>query len=672
MTVLRTSLISKTCVTSSQYHPLLRGWACQHQGRPANRGAEGLQKHEIRSLGIASSIVSTTPTPPTSPHSNPFIVRIGSRLLEIPHSALLYNFWGDGLNSPCMVCNEPFNDDTGPPIRTTSIDREEQENESNPQKQCLRIHNRHLECIDAKQWAKIVPISHAWHEAVAVANESQRSTTAAIDLVIDTPYRALDAVRRRFGADSEAWHDYVSVPQWKIGTQQQLLHALPLIFSKPRRAVVHLEDVSSVVIQKIAQTSFATPAPLETIAQYMHSDWYQRMWVCLECTSSKRVYLLSKENNVASHFFRSMEGRMVGHVGTHMRSLDRETFLAECKRLDLDHLSIGSLSNIQRIRAKLTLGAVYVIIAGKQCRTYRDRFVAACSFLNIGSYREVSAQLPRGQIEACLWLSHKCLDQGDYTPLLLAPSSAGDEPEIPGARWMKGHKQMSVSTWRLGRITKAAKDSVILRQGKVMPKLELVGNITKWEYFTFTGDATERFTYILDWLLAATDASADKILLTMPRIYHFHSWKHKTGPRTTKSFNALLQQFKVANWADNHEKRSEIVTSIISLLRLSECVVSGRSSLLHYTAVMEKRFFVDKHALVIAHCPTCHESALQRVALWQAPKGQAKLYRIPGLSFWRTLPNGVGLVMDGTKTVGRMIYGTPTCGCHNLELVEVN
>ena len=614
--------------------------------------------------------LSNKPPPFYSSDSNSLSIRVGPRSFEIPYGDVLHEFWGDRLDSTCMICNGCFDDATGAPIRTISIDHEPQESEPQRSKRALRVHNRHLECINTKQWVKIIPISHAWHEAVAVAHETQRSSPVAINLVLGTPYRALDALRCRFGADIEAWHDYLSVPQWKVKTQQQLLHALPLIFSKPKKAVVHLDDVSPDVIQRIANPHLL--APLKTIAQYMHSDWYQRMWVCLEYTSSKQTYLLSGENTIVNHSFRAVEGRMIAHIGSHMRKLDREAFLAECKKLGLDHLSVGSLSNIQRIRAKLTLGAVYCIIAGKKCRTYRDRFMAACSFLNIGSYLDVAAQLPEDQIEACLWLSRKCLEHGDFTPLLFAPSPAGGESEIPGARWMKGHGQMSVSTWRLGRLATTAKDPVIIRQGKIMPQLELVGDIGRWEYFSFAGDSTERFASILDWAMAATGGSARKIALTMPRIYHFYSWKHRKDPNAIQRLEDLLHQFAESNRENDHGGRLKAVQCIIRVLRLSESIVSGRASLLDYTALMEKRFFADKHALLIVRCPSCGESALQRVALWHAPKGQAKLYRIPELSFWRTVPNGVGLVMEGTKIIGRMIYGTPTCGCHNAELVEIN
>ena len=95
-------------------------------------------------------------------------------------------------------------------------------------------------------------------------------------------------------------------------------------------------------------------------------------------------------------------------------------------------------------------------------------------------------------------------------------------------------------------------------------------------------------------------------------------------------------------------------------------------SLLQYTAMMEERFYVDKHALVVTFCPRCGAKSVQRVALWHAPNGPTRLYRIPGLSFRRTSVNGVGLVIEGTRVIGRLIHGIPSCECSKLELVEID
>ena len=244
----------------------------------------------------------------------------------------------------------------------------------------------------------------------------------------------------------------------------------------------------------------------------MHSKWYQRMWVCLECCSSQRAYVLSEEYEIHNHNLKGIEALMGYHVLAHQSNRNRADFLAECKELNLDHLMTHSLSNIWRVEGRLTLGAVFDMIARKQCRTYRDRFIAI---------------LPADTTEACLWISRKCLEQGNYTPLLLAPSLHREELAVPGARWLRGHEHMSVLTWRLGRIVKEADDLTIIRVGKIMPELEVVGDIITWAYFSFAAfSQLEAFSTLINWIIAASDTAERQFLATIPRIYHFRSWNH--------------------------------------------------------------------------------------------------------------------------------------------------
>ena len=49
----------------------------------------------------------------------------------------------------------------------------------------------------------------------------------------------------------------------------------------------------------------------------------------------------------------------------------------------------------------------------------------------------------------------------------------------------------------------------------------------------------------------------------------------------------------------------------------------------------------------------------------------SQVYRIPGLLYDETVPDGTGLVMSGEKIIGKMTYGTPACQCHRLERVGI-
>jgi hypothetical protein len=46
-----------------------------------------------------------------------------------------------------------------------------------------------------------------------------------------------------------------------------------------------------------------------------------------------------------------------------------------------------------------------------------------------------------------------------------------------------------------------------------------------------------------------------------------------------------------------------------------------------------------------------------------------QIYRIPGLGFENSYPNGVGVLLSGKRIVGRMFYGTPSCSCKPMDLM---
>jgi hypothetical protein len=71
-------------------------------------------------------------------------------------------------------------------------------------------------------------------------------------------------------------------------------------------------------------------------------------------------------------------------------------------------------------------------------------------------------------------------------------------------------------------------------------------------------------------------------------------------------------------------------------------------------------------------CKFCARRSLFRLRAWEEPKPEiAQVYRIPGLLYDKTVPEGVGLVICKKRILGKMTSGTPACECHRSELVEV-
>jgi hypothetical protein len=79
----------------------------------------------------------------------------------------------------------------------------------------------------------------------------------------------------------------------------------------------------------------------------------------------------------------------------------------------------------------------------------------------------------------------------------------------------------------------------------------------------------------------------------------------------------------------------------------------------------------DGEPLCWVRCAGCFALFPIRLDLRPSAKANARVYRIPGLEYWGTIPNGVGLVIQEGRVVGRMLYGGSTCVCRMPEMVEI-
>jgi hypothetical protein len=130
------------------------------------------------------------------------------------------SFGQNGPDTPCMACGEGFDDERGPPIRTFCIDQEDNLPDGSDSvlalsKLVVQINNRHLECT-TKLGVNFITVSHVWHQEVAEAHLSKRSTDEAVALAWFVSIRILNAASVMLKDEypkMELWHDYLSVPQ---------------------------------------------------------------------------------------------------------------------------------------------------------------------------------------------------------------------------------------------------------------------------------------------------------------------------------------------------------------------------------------------------------------------------------------------------------------------------
>jgi hypothetical protein len=414
--------------------------------------------------GSISSVESSDIEQDVFPESNQLlgqtgaciIVKLGESTVEVNYSNVLDIFWGGRLDSLCMACGNGFAEDGQPPIRTMSLYQPENTNNLLSAASILRICNRHMECIQA-QGLDFIPISHVWHQCVADAHESRTANPEAARAVLEIPYRILIALVAEYGQSIEIWHDYISIPQWQDDCQQRLLLALPSIFESAPFAVVHIDDVT-----------------FKKINHVYCSRWNHRMWVMMEYGRSKNAFVLTREYRVWPVALPELFSRIVMR-NSQLLSIEKSDFELAVDDLGTRDEKHTLASDDRSILENCNFGSVINRFWRLKCRTYRDRWIAACALIFPDAYPDLCLWIPRNQIDACLYVAKEYLLEGDYTPLLLSPS---DEEIVPHARWLVGHQKMRSCTWNFGIKLQRPETLVTFRRGTIMVDLELVGTIT--------------------------------------------------------------------------------------------------------------------------------------------------------------------------------------------------
>jgi hypothetical protein len=627
-----------------------------------------------------------------------FIINIGvgDDVRPTTKGRFLQDIWTDTFDSVCMVCSEDFSPPQKSPIRTISISISQEGldafPEPDPSTISLRIHNRHLHCIIERQ-IQYIPVSHAWHERVALAHLSRLSNNEAERLVHTVPIQTLIAAMDNFGLDVELWHDYVSVPQWQRDTQQGLLLQLPAIFSYPQVCLIHLDDFSTDSLQQIFRTASPTTYALSNeerlkeIAIFYNARWHQRMWGALELAHSKKAcivtrnYVVVKEERFMSDSFFFFLDYFRDAIKTIGQQVGKARFMELFFQLRFQELSYIRKEN------NPSFGEVFNLIAQKECRDYRDKHLAIASFLGLGVHEELCEQF-RGRTadEVCEWVWKRTLERGDCGPLLLVQSPTS-KLNHPHPKWIAGGRDMNPLMWGLGHllhppsITVCASTSEPLRL-----KLESVGSITHVRFCRPLSDSEleEEFRHtIRDVLSSPGCCTASGFVAAMERIYPPDLEGTTISlPRTLADFVQSNPDFVhiletlLAGFGDQGDKNDTIeqqmtAREIIALLGLSRPCISSIAGFSRMEWVMLKGDMCYMQAVATIRCHTCLQYFPFRVQLLGKPAGLAEVYRVPSLQYADTLRNGVGIVISQNEIIGRMFSGTPACKCRMVVDVDL-
>lgn len=650
-------------------------------------------------------------------------VHVGEAVIEITPETAIEFFWTDkhGIDTPCMVCGREFNPDLGPSVRTISVDPAHY-NAHDGDMSHLVLYNRHMECIQERSLPYIA-ISHVWHEPIRHAHEFKVNTSEAGESVFKVPLQILEAATKMFGAPSEIWHDYWSVPQWRFEVQQQILLLIPIIYHAPPKIIVHLEDLDPSIIQLLLDMSPVldadpkSPARMDerykAIVDFYSCKYMSRVWVLLEFARSRRACLMDSQfrvwrvdGAVRGSYARLVDEARRNYLGVYDAFPDRQAYLE-----GLRYISRGQDDQGVPLRS---LGDTIHDLSTRECKYYRDRFIACHAALEVNVFAKNALEIPRDTAGACRWVYARALQRGDHSPLLLQPCADRETPTL-GSSWLVGHELMNWHTWDIGRPTSMppAGSIVVDRdhdQWRVRTELEYAGEITEITYVPLGAPGAENnmaaFVQVMDlhMRVASQWDSVPDFVDNVARVYPVHLFFSRWAAEGRPGYDRIPSSL-----ADYVELDPAFPEKLVELLRayreaadvdstttLTTAETSPRAAVAHkisdlmmldvqYGPMGNDRRIRDamRHAahrlkkettqepLCAVACRHCAKRSVFRLDLRIEAKVGATVYRIKELAFGATVDDGVGVMVQDGKVVGRMRYGIPACKCGVKDMVVI-
>lgn len=680
----------------------------------------------IGNIAEPSGILNPKPSSPnlkrkrqTSVDSTPHTSRdltvsfhVGKELRQTSQSSFLSYVWNTGLDSDCVSCGQPFEPNEAPPIRTIGLEKHPIPDDD-PRLLSgiditqdiiapwnLRIFNRHLACIKANK-ISYVPISHAWHENVAAAQDGHVESREVSKIVYQTPVKTLLAIVAEFSNEVvEIWHDYLSVPQWRTNVQARLLLAIPEIYSYATRTVIHLDDVRAVHVssQGGGPKSESYDDFIVNFAATIRSRWFDRMWVTLEYLQSNDVVILTEDYTICDVSARDLCQRLDTTHGMWVKQRSNSDVTRDIWKQNTTLKRMTSWIDMEAWKNERTmhrtLGWAIGILGHRQCRQSRDYFLALGKMLDFRPEQDPLV-LVQDRFQYFLCLAVHALRRGDYTPLLFIPPP--DEQVDGRAPWLRGFSTVSWKLWDMGRCHRKATREQIIRNGKIEPELETAGIIEWFEYFDFEGTPESVLDYVASRAVQAQGRDPGALCESMERVFPLDErkaanmeWEDVVAAgkgtsagmydlpkiRTLLEDYGLLLEGQGSEKATTTRRRLDIAKKMVTALKLGKRGKHARESRLE-TAAGEADWFLREYGKTMEgiariRCKICGRRSLCRLTMWEQPTADvAQVYRIAGLLYDDTVPEGVGIVVQDQRVLGKTMYGTPACECRRLEMVDL-
>ncbi|KAI9700953.1 MAG: hypothetical protein M1820_006598 [Bogoriella megaspora] len=546
----------------------------------------------------------------------------------------------------------------------------------------ILVFSRHLECLFDS--TKYVPISHVWDRHVADAQDRGLTEDIAfakdvVRNICELPIRIYRGIASGLSSEYfEIWHDYISVPQWHPFLKSQIIQAIPSIFQRAMCTVVHLSDISADSIKAMRKGSSSYEV-CRGISDICNTQWFRRTWTAMEWTRSRILRVMLKDFSIVdghrTHYtiLEELNDRWDEQVKSFGNAHSTEQMVGMGN--NLVPWQLGPLGKVrgQAIRGFRTeFGTAHDVLARRCVTRPRDFFHALLGMLETGMGEQ---QLEQNTEEALLQVARSCIEQGDFSPLLMVPSMAQREPE---ASDLQGYGFCDLSTFVVGsEVLSPTFSDVKFNSGNPIIQVEHVGSVRRIECIDWSKRAWGVLSEIIRLVVDYTGLDIHLFVNTMSRLYGLKPSKVLNLLEQANQLHELNNRIKAIRIRDvpNMEEMTAWIAEAVGLSnrKLESDVVNMDLTPMDFLEAHGGSLHLGDCAVLIAvTCHRCQNDFLLRVALLEPVEhiSGAEAFRIPGLRYEHTLAGGAGFLMKNGRVVGRFLWGIPTCACPKLVALE--
>ncbi|CVK86180.1 uncharacterized protein FMAN_06457 [Fusarium mangiferae] len=424
------------------------------------------------------------------------------------------------------------------------------------------------------------------------------------------------------------------------------------LFSTAETSVLYFDDVSPNVVTELYKDKRA-PERLSSVISVCNSKYFKRVWTAMEFIRSERV-------------------RMMISNYTYFPDLDDPTFLGQVFKAWKDE--VRQHEKVHDLERKVEMGKNQVPWSLGPLRQAK-----LLKRMNFAMATALLCKRGSGFKTEYYRIAWECLKVGDYSPLLITPFMGAIERRGPG-HWSEfGYSD--VFTWQLGqevhpptlgkhttfndseqRVTLHVEDigtvSIVGRpeRGSMMQAFSSAAKLT----LEIDGPDVKDFITALGRTHTGSASTTMEILEEKNEV-----------DRLQRVLNRLYNSPEIPSWPLDGKDNIKWLADVLSFSKIrpgDDQTVLGDNAARFGTIHCRPYDYT-----VGITCTGCNRMFAHKVGSFVLPTElrNAKAYRIPGLKYLCSEKDGLAVLVQGNKVVGRMIWATPACSCRKTEAITL-